>query len=343
MDASALLSPHQHTTSPRTLPSLSRGRVEEPPIKNIVSLLTATNTNEPTAAAGSSSMSAVDEDNYMNKYNVPFETAVEQWTAVLRPPNDLQDAGIFLGCRTDKDYYVDTVKTSFQRHPGSGLGIVLLELQSRDADGVGIVVVEELVEGGSAASSSELIPGDSIVQIDVSNDNNSYSGDSKAATARVQTECLNYDRTIDAITSLPPGSDAAEVQTVVVTAKRIRRRPKVRVTFQYPPSQKESDLTLELFAGENLRRSMLVRGIKLNDPLARRFDSGGTGDCGAEGTCATCSVSVTRGVELLNPMGMTESQILAKNPRWRMACRTVVGYGMQEGEITIRVNPKQWS
>jgi 2Fe-2S iron-sulfur cluster binding domain len=340
MDASALLSPHQRTTSPRTRSPLPRGRVE-PPIKNIVSLLTATNTNEPTAAAGSpSSSSAINDDTYMNRYNVPFETAVEQWTAVMRPPNDLQDAGIFLGCRTDKDYYVDTVKTSFQRHPGSGLGIVLLELQSREADGVGIVVVEELVEGGSA-SSSDLIPGDSIVQLDVSNDSGSNS---KAATARVQTECLNYDRTIDAIMSLPPGSDAAEdVQTVVVTAKRIRRRPKVRVTFQYPPSQKESDLTLELFAGENLRRSMLVRGIKLNDPLARRFDSGGTGDCGAEGTCATCSVSVTRGVELLNPMGMTESQILAKNPRWRMACRTVVGYGMQEGEITIRVNPKQWS
>jgi 2Fe-2S iron-sulfur cluster binding domain len=334
MDVDALLSPHQHATSPRTRSPL-------PPTKNFVSLRTATNTNEPTAAAGSSS--AINDDTYMNRYNVLFETAVEKWTAVLRPPNDLQDAGIFLGCRTDKDYYVDTVKTSFQRNPGSGLGIVLLELQSRDADGVGIVVVEDVVEGGSAASSG-LIPGDSIVQIDVSNDSNSSNnGDNKAATARVQTECLNYDRTIDAILSLPPCSDAADVQTVVVTAKRIRRRPKVRVTFQYPPSQRESDLTLELFAGENLRRSMLVRGIKLNDPLARRFDSGGTGDCGAEGTCATCSVSVTRGMELLNDMGMTESQILAKNPRWRMACRTVVGYGMQEGEITIRVNPKQWS
>jgi 2Fe-2S iron-sulfur cluster binding domain len=243
-----------------------------------------------------------------------------------------------LGCRTDKDYFVDTVKTAFTRRPGSGLGIVLLELQSREEDGVGIVVVEDLVEGGSA-STSGLVPGDSIVHIDVTaNDNN---GDNEATAARVQTECLNYDRTIDAILSLP-ASDAAE-QTVVVTAKRIRRRPKVKVTFQYPPAQKESEMTLELFAGENLRRSMLVRGIKLNDPLARRFDSGGTGDCGAEGTCATCSVSVTRGMELLNPKGTTESQILAQNPRWRMACRTVVGYGMQEGEITIRVSPKQWS
>jgi ferredoxin len=320
IDALALISPHRSTTSPRT-----RSRL----------LLSAPNTNEPTTTTLWTSAGGDDGSN-LNRYNVPFEKAVEKWTAVVRPPNDLQDGGIFLGCRTDKDYFVDTVKTAFTRRPGSGLGIVLLELQSREEDGVGIVVVEDLVEGGSAASSA-LVPGDSIVQIDVTtNDDNG-----EATTARVQTECLNYDRTIDAILSLP-SSDATE-QTVVVTAKRIRRRPKVRVTFQYPPAQKESDMTLELFAGENLRRSMLVRGIKLNDPLARRFDSGGTGDCGAEGTCATCSVSVTRGMELLNPKGTTESQILAQNPRWRMACRTVVGYGMQEGEITIRVNPKQWS
>jgi hypothetical protein len=267
----------------------------------------------------------------LDRYNVPAETSLQEWTARLRAATDLEEAGVYLGCRNQKDYFVDTVKTTFARAPDSGLGIRLLELQSRDEDGLGIVVVEGLVEGGSA-SESGLIPGDSIVQIDaVAQD---------GTTARVPTECLNYDRTVEAILSLPVALE--KEQTVVVTAKRIRRRPKVRVTFQYPPSQNEPELTLELFAGENLRRSMLVRGIKLNDPLARRFDSGGTGDCGAEGTCATCSVSVARGAELLNPMGQTEAQILARNPRWRMACRTVVGYGMQEGELTVRVNPKQW-
>jgi hypothetical protein len=273
----------------------------------------------------------------LDQYNVPVETCIDEWTAVLRAETDLQEAGVYLDCRSQKDYYVDTVKKTFSRSPDSGLGILLLELQSREEDGVGIVIVEGLVEGGSA-SDSGLIPGDSIVQIDVVQ--------ADGSTARVQTECLNFDKTVEAIQSLPtPVADDREVkseQTVVATAKRIRRRPKVKVTFQYPPSQQEADLTLELFAGENLRRSMLVRGIKLNDPLARRFDSGGTGDCGAEGTCATCSVSIVRGSELLSPMGPTETQILARNPRWRMACRTFVGYGMQEGELTVRVNPRQW-
>jgi hypothetical protein len=279
---------------------------------------------------GSSDQNAGISDG-LDRYNVPLETCVEEWTAVFRAETDLQEAGVFLDCRSRKEYYVDTAKKTFARSPRSGLGIMLLELQSRDEDGAGIVIVDGLVEGGSA-SDSGLIPGDSIVQIDVVQ--------ADGTTARVQTECLNYDKTVQAILSLP--APDSEAQTVVVTVKRIRRRPKVKVTFQYPPSQREPDLTLELFAGENLRRSMLVRGIKLNDPLARRFDSGGTGDCGAEGTCATCSVSITRGSDLLNPMGPTEAQILAKNPRWRMACRTVVGYGMQEGELTVRVSPKQW-
>jgi ferredoxin len=85
-----------------------------------------------------------------------------------------------------------------------------------------------------------------------------------------------------------------------------------------------------------------VRGVKLNDPLARRFDSGGSGDCGAEGTCATCVVNIVKGGNLLSPLKEQEKQILANKPKWRMACRTFVGHGMQEGELTIQVSPRQW-
>ena len=87
---------------------------------------------------------------------------------------------------------------------------------------------------------------------------------------------------------------------------------------------------------------MLTRGVKLNDKFSKRFDSGGTGDCGAEGTCATCVVSVTDGFDLLNKAGIQEQQILVKNPRWRLACKAIVGFGMKEGSVTLRVNPRQW-
>jgi len=44
----------------------------------------------------------------------------------------------------------------------------------------------------------------------------------------------------------------------------------------------------------------------------------------------------------LSPAGVSESQILKKNPRWRLACKAIVGYGMKEGELKVRVNPRQW-
>jgi hypothetical protein len=50
----------------------------------------------------------------------------------------------------------------------------------------------------------------------------------------------------------------------------------------------------------------------------------------------------SRAGELLNPMRNQERQMMASNPRWRLACKAVVGFGMQEGEMTVRVNPRQW-
>jgi len=284
----------------------------------------------------------------MNTYNLPLDKISEEWTANLVPQSDFLEEGVFLGAKSKKDIMVDTVKVSFRRIPGQGLGIELLELAGGREDGLGITVVSGLVEGG-AAESSGLLPGDSIVKFavrrqDGSDGSDSLSGLSESEElAGVQTECLGYDATIDAILSLPPPPES-ETEFMVLTVKRLRRKPKVKVNFQYPPDQGEDDISIELFAGENLRRAMLVRGIKLNDPLARRFDSGGSGDCGAEGTCATCSVSVIRGAELLNDPGPTEEQIFkSKNTlRWRMACKTIVGYGMKEGELTVRVNPRQW-
>mmetsp|Transcript_28344 Transcript_28344/g.57963 ORF Transcript_28344/g.57963 Transcript_28344/m.57963 type:complete len:88 (+) Transcript_28344:324-587(+) len=87
---------------------------------------------------------------------------------------------------------------------------------------------------------------------------------------------------------------------------------------------------------------MLVRGVKLNDPLAKRFDTKSEGNCGAGGLCRTCAVSVLRGGELLSPQKTAEAQMLGDEPRWRLACKAFVGYGMTEGEVTVAVNPRQW-
>jgi ferredoxin len=277
----------------------------------------------------------------MNAYNVPFEEAVEEWTASIVAATAMQDAGVYLGARNAKEIFVDTLKVVLPR--GKGLGIKLLELAGGGReDGLGITIASGLVPGGCAEYSG-ILPGDSISKVAVGR-KNPTNGQTKEVVS-VNTECLGYDATVDAILSLPqPQDDEMETTEMILTIKRLRRKPKISLTLQYPPSQNEPDVRLELFSGENLRRAMLARGVKLNDALARRFDSGGSGDCGAEGTCATCAVSIVRGAELLNPPGSTESQmVLAVHPRWRLACKAIVGYGMQEGDLVVKVNPKQWS
>ncbi len=129
--------------------------------------------------------------------------------------------------------------------------------------------------------------GDSIVGLTISQggdlvkSNNGGIMETSEERISASTECLGYDSTVDVLTSLPPPSSSDEV--IEVRVKRIRRKPKVSVKLQYPPEENIPDTTIELFSGENLRRAMLTRGIKLNDALSRRFDSGGTGDCGADG------------------------------------------------------------
>lgn len=278
----------------------------------------------------------------MNAYNLPLDQIAQEWTANLIAESSLREQGIYLGAKSSKDIMVDTVKVELPRKIGQGLGLELLEIAGGREDGFGIVVIDGIVEGG-AAQGSEILLGDSISQISIrktsrQSEDNVLSDVEEINSA--STECYGYDKTVETIGGLPPPQGDGE--SIILTLKRLRRKPKVTVTLLYPPSQDEPDVTIELFAGENLRRAMLTRGVKMNDPFVARFDNGGSGDCGAEGTCATCAVSIVKGAELLSPAKTQEEQIFVNKPRWRMACKAVVGYGMQEGDMTIKVNPKQW-
>lgn len=277
----------------------------------------------------------------LNQYNLALEDIAQEWAAVITGETAMMNAGARLAAKSSKEIFVDTIQVKFPRQSG-GLGLELLEIAGGREDGLGIVVVSGIVEGGSADNSGVQL-GDSIAQVAVQTvvQNNDMEGLTEfQQESCVETECLGYDATVDAISSLPAAMEDNEV--IVLTLKRLRRKPKVTVKLQYPPSQEESDTTIELFSGENLRRAMLTRGVKLNDALSRRFDSGGTGDCGGEATCSTCVVNVVQGGELLNPQAIQEEQMLKKNPKWRLGCKAIVGHGMQQGEMTIRVNPRQW-
>ena len=292
----------------------------------------------------------------MNQYNLPIEEIYQEWTANLVAKTANTEEGVVLGCRSSRELMVDTVQVSFPRNNnqgGAGLGIQLEEIASRPEDGLGITLVTSLVEGG-LAQGTDILPGDSITKVSLlrrtrRNDYTSSSLDVQEELFEApSTECLNFESTMAAIASLPPppapSSKATRIteDLYIVTLKRLRRKPKVTIQLQYPPEQGEDDVTLELFAGEILRQAMLTRGVKLNDPYAQRFDTKNDGNCGANGLCRTCAVSIMKGEELLNPKKLSEAQMLADTPRWRLACKAVVGWGMKEGEITLRVNPRQW-
>ena len=268
----------------------------------------------------------------MNTYNIPYEDAIEQWAAEVRPKSVFLDEGIYLGARDRKNIFPDTESFDVFRkaNPQGGLGVELLEIAGGREDGIGITVITGFVPGGNA-NTSGILPGDSITSIVVMDRNE------KVFTEPIVTECLGYDKTVERMLELP-----SDWEHLKVTVKRLRRKPKVKVELLFPPEQNEPDQIIELFAGENLRQAMLVRGVKLNDALSRRFDSGGSGNCGAEGLCATCVVSILQGGHLLNPQNVQEKQMLAKNPRWRLACRAIVGYGQKEGTLKLKVNPRQW-
>jgi ferredoxin len=300
----------------------------------------------------------------MNRYNFDtLESIAAEWTAVVKAGSSLQPAGIFVEPRDTKTNFADIVTVRFPRPQTGGLGLELLELAGGREDGRGITVIETVVPGGPMDGVG-LLPGDTLVDITVESTTTStttgtntsirQAAESAVSVDSVELECLCFDATVAAIRSLPPPRGAATAaathqETMIVSVKRLRRRPKVKVNLQYPSDNNDNNTdekkteTLELFCGENLRRALLVRGVKLNDPLARRFDSGGSGDCGADGTCATCAVAVVRGADLLTPPTTMERQLFSgrsQESTWRMSCKTKIG--MTEGELTIRVNPRQW-
>lgn len=207
-----------------------------------------------------------------------------------------------------------------------GLGLLLVEAGA--TDGLGLVLVDGVAPGSNAA---ELPPG-TVRRGDV------LSAARVPGGAWRSVEGLPYDETVGVLGALDPAAGSVEL-----LLKRQRSRPKLTVSLVYPQGGAEADSTVTLYSGQNLRRTLLAKGVGLNDPLARRFDAGiGTGDCGGEGCCCTCAVEVVRGVEALSPQGSQERQMLSKFPRWRLACKAAVGTLAEDAEITLKVTPRDF-
>mmetsp|Transcript_31588 Transcript_31588/g.68193 ORF Transcript_31588/g.68193 Transcript_31588/m.68193 type:complete len:198 (-) Transcript_31588:105-698(-) len=195
---------------------------------------------------------------------------------------------------------------------------------------------QELEEDGET-----IMYGDTIVSAELI----MQQGGSATDIRSIKTECLGYDSTVEALVGMMSslGSSSIQEASVILVLKRLRRRPNLSVKLYYPPEQDLPPETLQLQPGDNLRMALLTRGVKLNDPLAQRYDGKSySGNCGGGSLCRTCAVNVLRGADLLSQPKDNEKKMMDDSPRWRLACKSWVGYGMKEGEIVIQVNPRQW-
>lgn len=266
-----------------------------------------------------------------NRYNVDLETAADLWTASVQDQRNAErEAGIPYMDSKSKDYFVDDIRALAVSRDG-GMGLELLELAGGRSDGLGITIVSVVSEGGNAEKAG-ILPGDSIASITVLEKGEQTATVDETVQRSKNTECKDFDVTIDALANFPGDSDV-----VYLDIKRMRRWPKIKVKVEYPLSQCAEGVdnvkTLELFAGENLQRALLNRGIVLDDPGQPRCDF-----CGSN----ACYVSISKGKTLLNERGLTEEKRLKNNPKVRLSCKTVVGYNMQEGDLSLRVNLAQW-
>jgi ferredoxin len=295
----------------------------------------------------------VDADR-LNAYNLDYETCCQEWTANWVQKATATTPKRTLGCQSNSKYYIDTMAVEFPRssHAPSSLGLELTELQGGGrSDSMGVTVVSNVIPEGAASNSNTCIrPGDSLTQVSLirttMKETNSKLQEFQEIMS-VSAECLDYDATVRAIQSLTtPLEDLNQNKNDIwrLQIKRLRRKPVVRVKLQYPPNTPDQqDQIIEMNAGENLRYGLMVRGISLNDPTQPRYDGKAPGaNCGGNSLCRTCFVAIAQGGDLLNPPRIAEKTILADKPRWRLSCKTILGYGMKEGDLTVRVFPNQW-
>lgn len=231
------------------------------------------------------------------------------------------DEGIFGFDSRDNRYGLEVVKTKVS--VDGGLGLVLTEMAG-NVDGRGLVLISE-VTGNAARASPPIEVGDIITGVIAPSTN-----------FRERTTGLNYDRTIEAIGR---AKEAATDGIVMLELNRLIKRAEIIVEVQ---DNEGNTQTISALAGENLRRLILRKGIKLYDSKTKRFDMPfAKGDCAGEGLCGTCLVEIQEGEHLLSPKDSLEELITKGRPlKWRATCRAVIGFDNKPGRIKLKTKPQ---
>lgn len=230
----------------------------------------------------------------------------------------------------DRAFY-DELQTVTLSRVG-GLGLDLMEVKQGPRDGDGVVIINGFNEGGNAERCGKLCVGDALISV-------APSQDEEPNGPNTSLEGLDLDRTISAL------GRYSEYKTLTLTVRRLVRRKEVVVQMLGPSGEPAGNFTVLAGYGTNLRTALLSQNINLYDESTARFDSPfQTGNCGGDGTCGTCLISVLAGKELLNDRVRVEDKALTKQdypPNYRWACRVGIAPSPRNGGVVkIKLRPQ---
>ena len=236
------------------------------------------------------------------------------------------DEGIFGFDSQDPVYGLEVIQTELTLTTADdSLGLVLTEMAG-NADGRGLVLISD-VTGNAARALPSIQVGDVVTGVRTSD-----------GRVRERTTGLNYDLTVQAIGAVKEAAMQGD-GIMHLELNRLVKRATIQVDVVEPD---DSVITIDALAGENLRRLLIRKDVRLYNRKTKRYDMPfATGDCAGEGLCGTCLVAVEQGSNLMSPKEGVEEMITRGRPlSWRASCRTVVGPNNEGGKIRVRVQPQ---
>lgn len=201
----------------------------------------------------------------------------------------------------DPKYGVETIKAELPVNPSLGLELTEVAHSTTQPD-LGLVLVSRV--SGNAAKYTSIQEGDTIVGISCEGFKQSTAG-------------FDYDTTMDAMVQAKTLTLEQKRSAISLQVNRLVPRAPVQVILENSGSKQS---ILEGLAGDNLRSLLMKKKIDFT-----------VNDCGGQGSCGTCLVSILEGEESLDFLDASSG-----SSKCRKACQTIVGANNRQSTVRLQ-------